>query len=237
VFIHTGEHVGSSSDATENRGGKAMFISLWRRLQRSDRTSSRGRELRKNRRPSFRPKLESLEDRTLPAPLVFGILPERTEGTTSSAFAPHPPRPVVIAASGTLSGLHPSGSHPNSPAANHKKVTVVVNAPESVIDLGPIFARMNGVHPEDGLQVSLLGNTNPGLVKANLSEGELTLTYTPSKCGTAIITVAATDADGMSVRENILVMVLPSHPANPGRSSPLPAGQQMPITHSPPRIT
>jgi hypothetical protein len=214
-----------------------MFISLWRRLQRSDRISCRGRELPKNQRPSFRPKLESLEDRTLPASLVYGILPERTEGTTSAAFAPPPPRPVVIAASSTLSGLQPIGSQPNSLAANQKKVTVVENAPKSVIDLGPIFAQMNGVHPEDGLQVSLLGNTNPGLVKANLSEGELTITYTPSHCGTATITVAATAADGMSVRVNIHVTVLPMHLANAGRSSPLPVGQQMPITPSTSRLT
>jgi hypothetical protein len=214
-----------------------MFISLWRRLQRSDRTSSRGRDLPKYRRRSFRPKLESLEDRTLPAPLVYGPLLERTEGTTSAAFALPPPRPVVIAASAALSGLQPIVSQPKSLAANQKKVTVGENASKSVIDLGPIFAQMNGVHPEDGLQVSLLGNTNPRLVKTNLSEGELTLTYTPSQCGTATITVAATAADGMSVRVNILVTVLPLHPANAGRSSPFPAGHQMSITPSTPRLT
>jgi hypothetical protein len=88
-------------------------------------------------------------------------------------------------------------------------VTVMENSPKSVIDLLPIFEQMSGIQPDDGLQLSLLGNTNPGLVATSLSEGELSLTYTPSKCGTATIIVGATDADGVSVRENILVTVLP----------------------------
>jgi hypothetical protein len=89
------------------------------------------------------------------------------------------------------------------------RVTVMQNSPPSVIDLGPLFAQLCGAHPADGLQISLLGNTNPGLVKTDLSEGELTLTYTPSRCGTATITVGATDADGACLRETILVTVLP----------------------------
>jgi hypothetical protein len=98
-------------------------------------------------------------------------------------------------------------------------VTVNENSPKTVIDLGFVFAQMSGIQHDDGLQMSLLGNTNPALVKTDLSEEELTLTYTPSKCGTATVSVGATDADGVSVRENILVTVLPLSPTNTGGSS------------------
>jgi hypothetical protein len=138
----------------------------------------------------------------LPAPLVHGILPPAREGTTAAVFAPPPPQPVAMAA-------------PGSVTANQMRVTVMTNSPASVIDLGPLFAQMSGAHPADGLQISLVGNTNPGLVKTELSEGELTLTYTASQCGTAIITVGVTNADGTSLRENILVTVLPIPSAKP----------------------
>jgi hypothetical protein len=102
---------------------------------------------------------------------------------------------------------------------NEMQVTVRENSPKTVIDLGPIFTQISGVQPDDGLQLSLLGNTNPGLVQTSLSEGELTLAYTRSKCGTATICVSATDADGVSVRENILVTVLPLSVTSAGGSS------------------
>jgi hypothetical protein len=180
----------------------------------------------------LRLQLEALEDRTLPAPLVYGVLPLVPKGTTSAVFAPPLPQSVAIAASGALSGLHLISSQPANVAANQMMVTVMENSPKTVIDLGPVFAQMSGLHPEDGLQLSLLGNTNPGLVKTDLSEGELTLTYTPSQCGTATITVGATDADSVSVRENVLVTVIPPPPTKPGGSPPIPAGQQTSITLS-----
>jgi hypothetical protein len=209
-----------------------MLLSLWRSLRKSDPSSTRGKDLPNGRRLSLWPQLEALEDRTLPAPLVYGVLPPAPAGTTSAVFVPPPPQPVAIAASGALSGLQPISSQPANEAANQMKVTVMENSPKTVIDLGPVFAQMSGLHPEDGLQLSLLGNTNPGLVKTDLSEGELTLTYTPSQCGTATISVGATDADSVSVRENILVTVLPLPSTKPGGSSPIPAGQQTLITPS-----
>jgi hypothetical protein len=108
-----------------------------------------------------------------------------------------------------MRGREPIRSQPANVAANQLRVTIMENSPASVIDLGPLFAQASSVHPAEGLQLSLLGNTNPGLVKTDLSEGELTLSFAPSQSGTASITVGATDADGASVRVNILVTVLP----------------------------
>jgi hypothetical protein len=90
------------------------------------------------------------------------------------------------------------------------QVTVRENSPATVIDLEGVLDGTNGIQHDDGLQMALLGNTNAGLVRTGLSNGELTLTYTPSRWGTATVMVGATDADGVSVQENILVTVLPT---------------------------
>ena len=185
-----------------------MPISLWRRMRKSDLL--RGNGLPKGRRLTFRPQIEALEDRMAPATLNYIVPPLTSAGSISPAVAPAPPQISGIAVSGALTGLQPIGSQSAGAGVHEMQVTVRENSPKTVIDLGPIFAQMSGIQHQDGLQMSLLGNTNPGLVKADLSEGELALIYTPSKCGTASIIVGATDADGMSVRENILVTVLPA---------------------------
>jgi hypothetical protein len=106
------------------------------------------------------------------------------------------------------------------------RLTLAENSPASVIELGAVFAAMSDIHPKDGLHLSILGNTNSGLVTTDLSGADLTLTYVRGKNGTATITVGATDADGVSVREIILVTIRPLVPTH-GASSPgprLPAG-------------
>jgi hypothetical protein len=108
-----------------------------------------------------------------------------------------------------LSTLTVSSLQIPKPTTNALRVTVVENSPKTVIDLAAVFARMSGIRHEDGLQMSMMGNTNSGLVKTALSECELTLNYAPRKFGTATIVVGAADADGVSVRENIVVTVLP----------------------------
>jgi hypothetical protein len=199
-----------------------MRNSFWRKLWTMDPISPRENNRPKRRHFAFQPKLESLEDRTLPAPLVFGILPPALDGNASAGCAPLPLQPVVIAAPCATNGSEPTRGQPANVAANQLRVTILENSPASVIDLGPLFAQISSVHPAEGLQLSLLGNTNPGLVKTDLSEGELTLTFAASQCGTASITVGATDADGASMRENILVIVLPISTLKPGghRQSP-----------------
>jgi hypothetical protein len=114
-------------------------------------------------------------------------------------------------------------------------VTVEEGAPASVIDLGAVFGAMKGIRPDGGLQLALLGNTNSALVKADLSEAALTLAYTPDMYGKATITVSATDADGVSVQESLLVTVLPRSLEGPGGVSPVPAGGMTPAPAGPVR--
>jgi len=186
-----------------------MHISLWHRMRKSNPSSCHGNELPKGRRLSFRPQLEALEDRRVLARLSSGVLPLTPRESNHHAFAHSPRRQESNGESGALGGLQPMGSQSAGAGVGEMDVTVMENSPETVIDLGYVFAQMSGIQHDDGLQMSLLGNTNPGLVSTDLSEDELSLTYTPSKCGTATISVGATDADGVAVRENILVTVLP----------------------------
>jgi hypothetical protein len=95
------------------------------------------------------------------------------------------------------------------------RVTVNQNSCATVIDLGIAFGAVSGLQHEDGLRLSILGNTNSGLVKTDLSEAALTLTYVRGKYGAATITVCATDADGVSVQRTLLVTVRPGISAVP----------------------
>ena len=162
-----------------------MLFPLWRRLWSTGAGSSGGQ----GRHVSYRPRLEALEDRLLPAPLPGWALP------------------VGAAPAAAVSGFQPG--HPPLGYAGQLKVTVFENSPATVINLNTVFAGASGIQHKDGLQMSLMGNTNPGLVRTDLSKAELTLNYTRGPSGTATILVAATDADGVCVKESILVTVCP----------------------------
>src|SRR5262249_60290328 len=58
---------------TRERRSRAMFFSLWRRLRNRNPGPSRGNPLQGGRHPSYRPRLESLEDRVLPAGAAGGV--------------------------------------------------------------------------------------------------------------------------------------------------------------------
>jgi hypothetical protein len=168
-----------------------MLLSFWRGLRSGNPGLPGGKSRRAVRHPSYPPRLEPLEDRMLPA--LAALLPAPTG---------------AVATPSALSGLRPLSGTPAT-VTSGLTVTVTQNSGPTVIDLGPIFAAMSGLQHDDGLQLAMLGNTNPGLVGTDLSRTELTLTYTPGKSGAATITVGATDADGVSVRETLFVTVLP----------------------------
>jgi hypothetical protein len=177
-----------------------MFFSLVHKVWNSSAGPSRKRRRIEARHVSYRPQLEALEDRLLPA-LGVGAIPG--------------PIPVSL-----TWNLQQTGG--NLPAAsNQMRVTTNENSAATVLALGAVFAAMSEIHAKDGLRLSILGNTNSGLVKTDLSGADLTLTYTRGKNGTATITVGATDTDGVSAREIILVTVRPLAPTL-GQSSASP---------------
>src|SRR5262249_19599487 len=149
----------------------------------------------------------------VPRQLTHGVLLLTPAGDASRAMA-RPPQAGGTGSSGALSGLQPIGSPTAGAGVHQMQVTVRENSAPTVIDLGNVFAGMSGIQHDEELQLSVLGNTNAGLVQTDLSDGELTLTYSPSQWGSATIMVGATDADGVSVQENIVVTVLPLTPAN-----------------------
>jgi hypothetical protein len=190
------------------------MFSLWRSLWNGSLVLPRKQGPRAYRRPSFRPCLEPLEDRMMPAMYgVFAIAP-----ALSAASMPTP---------STRSG----NTTPIS-------MTVAENSPAIVINLNAAYASVSGLQQSDGMKFSILGNTNPALVQTNLSESALALTYAQGKTGTATITLCATDADGVSVKRTLQVMVLPpgqagvvsvsSPPASPPPSEPAPAATTPP---------
>ena len=191
-----------------------MFSLLWRRLRNRKPGQLRGKCLQGGHYSSL-PQLEPLEDRMVPA-LGAGTAPEFPAGglllgANAQAAHPQPASPVP----GGITGLQPLGGKPAG-AGSTMRVTVAANSPETVIDLGAVFSARSGIQHEDGLKLAVLGNTNSALVKTDLSEAALTLTYAGGKYGTATITVSATDADGVSVQETILITVSPPRPAGAG---------------------
>jgi hypothetical protein len=189
-----------------------MFLSLCRRLWDRVTVPSGGKHSRGGRHHSCRPRLEPLEDRTLPAGWAGAAL----------ASAPIPAGARGLPQPG---GMPQQGTTPIC-------VTVDQDTPETVIDLGAAFATARGLQHGDGLKLAVLSNTNSGLVSTDLSEAALTLTYARGKCGVATINVGATDADGVSVQQTFLVTVRPLQPAGAVRVTPLlvplPAGPVRP---------
>jgi hypothetical protein len=176
-----------------------MFLSMWRKFWNGNPVPSRGKCRREGQH--YRPRLESLEDRVLQATLGSGAF--------AVALAPT----IAVSAAPLAPSKPPAGTTPI-------RVTVSENSPATVINLGAAFRAVSGLQHGDGLKLSILGNTNSGLVKPCLSEAALTLTYARGKCGTATVTVCATDADGVSVKQAILVTVRPLIAAVPAPVSP-----------------
>jgi hypothetical protein len=162
-----------------------------------------------------------LEDRTAPSAWAGGSAAYAAEAHVARSLVPavaaHVTLPVLWTAPAVIGGLKPTGDTPSA-VANRMSMTYEENSPAALIDLGVVFSTVRGIRHGDGLQLAMLGNTNPALVKTSLSEAELTLTFAPGKSGKATITVSATDADGVSVQETLLVTVLPRGPAETGKT-------------------
>jgi hypothetical protein len=125
-------------------------------------------------------------------------------------------------------GVLPQSDGKPLPTTAPVSLIVSENASKLFMDLKPLFAKFKDLHPEDGLRYSVLGNTNSGLVKAALSEAELTLTFAHGKWGSATLTVGATDADGVCARVTLAITVCPilytSPPLQPVQTLPSIAG-------------
>jgi hypothetical protein len=183
-----------------------MFTALLRSLWNGNRVRPPRTCLYPNRR-CYRPALEVLESRALPAPLGGGVM------APPLLHAPAMSHPTA----GQLIGR-------TTPIA----VTVAQNTPETVIDLGPVFAAIPGFQHQDGVQLSVLGNTNAVLVRTELSDSALILTYRSGQCGTATVIVCGTDADGVSVQQSLLVTVRPLWPAGAIGARSMPAAPALP---------
>ena len=208
-----------------------MFLSIWHRLSNRNPGTGRVKPRVGDRHRYYRPRLDSLEDRLLPATLAGGVLQLAAAGRAIAPPGPTTVGPSVVgvsklavesngaainpiggatntAAAASVSGLQPINSMPLG-ATPPIRVTVAANSPNSTIDLGAIFKAMQGLRYAGGLKLSVIGNTNSGLVGTELSGTALTLTYARGKYGTATITVCATDADGVSRQVTFFVTVSP----------------------------
>jgi hypothetical protein len=94
--------------------------------------------------------------------------------------------------------------------------------------MGPVFAAIPGFQHQDGVHLCVLGNTNAGLVRTELSDSALILTFRSGQSGTATIVVCATDADGVSVQQSFLVTVLPRRPAGALGAASMPVTPALP---------
>jgi len=83
-------------------------------------------------------------------------------------------------------------------------VTVDEDASDTVIDLSGVFG---DIDVGDNLTLTVSGNTNAGLVGANLIGTDLTLSYAPDASGAGDITIRATDSGGAWVEDTFTIMV------------------------------
>ena len=88
-------------------------------------------------------------------------------------------------------------------------VDVDEDAAPTVIDLADVFGDVDIVTNGDSLSLSVVSNTNEGLVEATLDGTELTLSYLANQYGTVEVTVRATDTPGAHVEDTFTLTVHP----------------------------
>ena len=91
---------------------------------------------------------------------------------------------------------------------------VLEDAPPTVIDLAPVFGDVDIATNGDGLDFTVVGNTNAALFSSAVVTGAtLTLSYAPNQNGAAQITVRASDVEGAVVEDLFVVTVDPVNDA------------------------
>jgi hypothetical protein len=168
-----------------------MVLHFWRWwCAHKSGTARAKRRAYNNPARSFRPRLEPLEDRWLPAsvtPVGIGL-----------------PVPVI----GSVGHVAPI--RPGSGAAIQVDVTVARNSPASVQDLRKVLFGWEGWRYQEPPRISVMRNTNRALVTTRLTDTELKLSYTTGMSGTALVTVGLTDAAGVSAQITFVVTVPPA---------------------------
>jgi hypothetical protein len=169
---------------------------------------------------SSQPRLESLENRWLPAPWV---------GSLGSAISGG-----VLAAEGcvglTCPGTPEAGMGGTSAAAPLQvDVTVPMNSGGSVYDLSKVLAGWEGWGYQNPPRISVVRNTNQTVVTTRLTDTELKLSYAAGQSGTARVTVGLTDAAGVSTQVIFDITVEPATVVSVAQPQPL----KLPSTGSP----
>jgi glucose/arabinose dehydrogenase len=123
---------------------------------------------------------------------------------------------------GLLSDVHVlqletgSGGNTAPTSSGIANVTVIQNAPDTVINLFASFADAEDADEE--LTYSVVSNSNSGLFDAvtiDAATGKLTLDYASTATGTAQLAVKATDTGGLSATTNFSVTVTPTPTPTP----------------------
>jgi hypothetical protein len=168
-----------------------MVLHFWRWWCANKSGAARAKRRASNDpRRSFRPRLEPLEDRWLPASV--GLL---------ASGLPVP----VVGAVGNIAPIRPA-----PPAAIQFAVTVPRNSPDSLQDLRKLLSAWEGWRYQDPPRISVVRNTNRALVTTRLTDTELKLSYTGGMSGTALVTVGLTDAAGVSAQVTFVITVPPA---------------------------
>ncbi|TGD82216.1 malectin domain-containing carbohydrate-binding protein [Hymenobacter wooponensis] len=89
-------------------------------------------------------------------------------------------------------------------------VTVQKGSAPTQIPLAGVFTDNGGV---SNLQFSVVGNSDPNVIRTSINGSTLTLTYEPTLLGASDIVVRATDAEGLWVEDTFRVIINPSNPS------------------------
>ena len=130
--------------------------------------------------------------------LILAYAPNQSGSATLTIRATANGKTVDTTLTVTVNPVDDSPTVSNPPAA----VTVNEDAANSNLDLSKSFTDAEG----DPITLSIVSNSNTGLVTPTLAGKTLTLAYTPNQSGTATIVIRAT-ANGKTVDVNLTVTV------------------------------